>query len=79
MALTQAAYKKFRKAMAKEFDCPQAEIDKAVKEGLEMLIEARKANDPLALTLSKVFLPAYLVGFQYWLFARNLPWLTQRK
>ena len=67
MALTKAAYNRFRKEMAKEFQCTPSAIDDAVKEGLDLLTIARKAGDPLALVLSKLFLPAYYVGFQFWL------------
>ena len=65
--LTKAPYNRFRKDMAKEFSCTPAVIDKAVKAGLKLLAEADRAGDPWAEFHRKLFLPAYYVGFQFWL------------
>jgi hypothetical protein len=64
-------YKRWRRQAAKQFKCSQAAIDRAVKEGCDMLHAAYRANNPMAKLFVNSYEPMFSAGFKFWLYAQN--------
>jgi len=68
-------YKKWRKRVAKDFNCTEEAVDAAVDEGRIIVEEWRNSDSPQAKALLELyrssFSPAFVIFFTIYLYAQN--------